>query len=138
MELTEKIKTLFEVYTPYLRKFSYGIAFPFIANTSWRKGNEPDKDLLYFYKNRDRFSDDENFIDYFMVSTRRDLAYAIGMLVGGVGVVPGLIEYGLNQIKSGGNATVLLTTLGAIAAGNLASILYEKTITSKNIDNIAS
>ena len=84
------------------------------------------------------FLTNENFRDYFMVSSSRDLAYVIGMLVGGAGIVPGLIEYGVIQMKSGESPAVLLTTLGAITASNIASILYEKTRTSKNIDNLAS
>ena len=134
MNLAEKIKALSDTYLPYIRKFSYGVAFPFATKTSWRKGLEGDQDLLQFYKNRSGFNDDENFRDYFIASSRRDFAYPVGMAVGLFGIVRGLLEYSKTQIKSEVDATVLLATLGALTAGNIASVLYERRRDSKHKD----
>lgn len=134
MTLTEKVKTLFDICSPYVNKFSYGVVFPFAIKTSWRKGLEPDLDLLHFYKNRSGFSDDVNFRDYFKASGRRDLAYPVGMAVGLLGIVAGLLEY--SEVHN--NTAIIVATLGALTAGNAASILYEKRRVSKNGDEIAT
>jgi|GEM_PF-4930619 len=125
MDITEKIIPLIKKYVPIASQFSYGVAFPFAATTSWRKGNEEHTDLLRFYKRRVNRPDDENFKDYFMESGRRDLYYVIGLMVGILGA-KALIDYGFMQIKSKADATVIAATLAALVAGNAASIIYER------------